>query len=380
MGADVRIVRGDDFSRIIGATLFDVPGRASGGGTSHLNLRAIESLPEVVRGERAALIVATTDEGNLAKILVSAGLRRQVSTGEKPVLVPVISLDRFETIDRGDRVTRKARGRDLVLFDGFQFDLDTGQVVPAGFGGDVAYSSGAADGPALIAVGRNRLYAIDRPLSAHGAERGRPSAGPDVLPTDFEGRYTLVSNGQMSGILELNVMPDGAVSGRFRSDRNGSMYPVTGKVAADLTRRIEFGIQFPRSKQVFEGLLWTEEKNVFAGTVQVLEHPYSFVAVREGTPLVPEPIDATSPPRAPTILKAATRVITLGEPDRYALDGVPRSEEELIAALREAGKDHAPIDVLLRVPASTTFDRVRRAVRIVRGSGIATIRLDAAEP
>ena len=127
---------------------------------------------------------------------------------------------------------------------------------------------------------------------------GRPSAGPAVVPDDFNGRYTLVSNGQTSGSLELVVAADGAVSGRFRSDRNGSVYPVTGRIPADLTRRIEFEIKFPRTRQAFDGLLWTEEKNVFAGTVQILEHPYSFVAVREGAALLPASIDATSPPRA----------------------------------------------------------------------------------
>ena len=63
-----------------------------------------------MRGERSALIVATTDQGNLAKLLVSPGLRRQASAGDKPAMVPVISLDRFETIDRGDRVAPEGAG------------------------------------------------------------------------------------------------------------------------------------------------------------------------------------------------------------------------------------------------------------------------------
>jgi hypothetical protein len=277
-------------------------------------------------------------------------------------------------------VGRTARGRDVVLFDGFAFDLDTGQVVPAGFGGDIAYNAQGPDGPALIALGKTKLFAIDRPVPLPGAGAARPSPGPAVLPTDFNGRFTLVSNGQMSGVLELDVAADGAVSGRFRSDRNGRVYPVTGKVAADLSRRIELEIQFPRSKQVFDGLLWTEEKNVFAGTVTILEHPYSFVAVREGSPLVPEPIEGTSPVRAPTSLRSATRVITLAGPDRYELDGVPKTSEELTSALMAASKDQAAIEVLLRVPPSTSFESVQRAVRLVRGAGIGTVRLATADP
>ncbi len=380
LSAPTRLVRGDEFGRIIGAPLFEVTTRSNAKGTARISLRTIESLPEVVRGERSALIVATTDQGNVAKLLVSAGLRRQASTGDPPRLVPVLSLDRFETIDRGDRVARRARGRDVVLFEGFEFDLDSGQVVPAGFGGDVRYSSRGAAGPELVALGTNQLYAIDRPLSVPGVEPGRPSAGPAVVATDFGGRFSLIANGQTSGALELNVGADGAVAGRFRSDRNGSMYAVTGKVAADLPRRIDFEIQFPRSRQVFEGLLWTDEKNVFAGTVRIADHPFSFLAVREGTALAPEPIDATSPPRAPTPLKDSTRVITMEEPDRYGFDGVPMSAEGLAAALAAAGKAQTPIEVLLRVPPATPFERFERAVRLVRGAGISTIRLTGADP
>ena len=129
----------------------------------------------------------------------------------------------------------------------------------------------------------------------------RPAALPPGRPscrTISTADTRSISNGQTSGALELVVAADGTVSGRFRSDRNGSVYPVSGRIAADLTRRIEFEIKFPRTRQVFDGLLWTEEKNVFAGTVQILEHPYSFVAVREGAALLPDSIDATSPPRA----------------------------------------------------------------------------------
>ena len=183
MGVGCSPVRADEFGRIVGPVLFDVPGRSNAGGAGHLGVRTIEALPEVVRGERSALIVATTDQGNLAKLLVSAGLRRHVSIGDKPAMAPLISLDRFETIDRGDRVARKARGRDVALFDGFEFDLDTGQVVPGGFGGDIAFSSKGPDGPRLIAVGRNRLYAIEKPLSTTDGGQvalraGRPSSRP----------------------------------------------------------------------------------------------------------------------------------------------------------------------------------------------------------
>lgn len=371
--------RADEFSRIVGPPLFEVPRTFEARKARRLSLRAIEALPEVLRGERSALIVATTDQGHLAKLLVTQGLRKPASAGPAPKMAPVLVVERYETIDAGDRVSRKARGRDILLFDRFEFDLDTGQVVPPGYGGDVAFSTEGRDGPGLAALGGNALYPIDKPFSVPGAEPGRPSEGRVVLPTDFNGRYTLISNGQMSGALELSVAADGAVSGRFRSDRNGSMYPVTGKVADDMPRRIEFEVQFPRSRQAFDGLLWTEDKNVFAGTVQIQGHPYSFIAVREGMPLYPEPIDATGPPRAPSAPKTSTRVIALEGTDRFRLDGASKSEPELTAALRAAGQAGTPIEVLIRVPPMTTFERVQRAVGSVRAAGVSTIRFAASE-
>ncbi len=186
----------DDFGRIMGPALFEIPQRSKEQRTAHLSLRTIESLPEVVRGERAALVIATTDQGNLAKLLVSPGLRRQAAAGDKPAMVAVINLERFETVDSGDRVSWKARGREVLLFDGFEFDLDTGQVVPPGFGGDIRFLSNGAGGPELMALGQNALYPIDKPVPVPPSQPGRPSPGPAVAPGDFQGRYALVANGQ----------------------------------------------------------------------------------------------------------------------------------------------------------------------------------------
>jgi biopolymer transport protein ExbD len=367
----------DEFGRFLGPPLFDVPTHPDARGQGRLSVRALEALPEVLRGERSALVIVTTDQGNMAKLLVSSGLRKRQGDGGKEALAPVLILDRFETIDGRDRISWKARGRDTVLFDGFAFDLDTGQVVPEGFGGDICLkAAGGAAGPELTALGTNKLYTFDKPLPAAPASPGHPSAGRAVLPTDFSGRYSLMANGQMSGTLDLSVDPDGMVSGQFRSDRNGSVYPVTGKVAADLPRKITFTIQFPRSEQVYEGLLWTEEKNAFAGTVQILDHPYSFFAIREGASLAADTIDLD---RAlpPQIAHSTTSwVITIEDAaDRYTLEGAPKSAADLSTALAAVVKVHPNRGVVLRVPESMPFERVHRAVRIIREAGIASIRI-----
>src|SRR4029077_16521256 len=98
----------------------------------------------------------------------------------------------------------------------------------------------------------------------------------------FNGRYRLFANGQWSGMLTLQVAGDRTVTGRFRSDLNGTAYPVEGQVAADVPQKITFTVKYPRTKQEFEGLLWTEGKGAMAGTLTMLGRGFGFFAVREG--------------------------------------------------------------------------------------------------
>lgn len=103
-----------------------------------------------------------------------------------------------------------------------------------------------------------------------------------MLLGDFNGRFDLVADGQWSGRLDLAVDAEGIVSGWYRSEKNGATHAITGKAGEGAPQRIRFEVQFPRARQAYEGLIWSEGKNVIAGTVSMLEHEYSFVAVREG--------------------------------------------------------------------------------------------------
>jgi hypothetical protein len=275
----------DEFGRLDGAPFFELLNRPDAHAHARLTFRELEALPTVLRDERAALVLVKTDQGNLAKLLVSPGLRKlKPSTKDGPV-VPVLIVERFETIDAGDRRSFKARGKELTLFDGFQFDLDAGQVVPAGLGGDIVFLTQAHDGPRLAAIDGSGLYTLEKPPPSTTGVPGKPSVGRTVAKADFAGRYNLVANGQWSGTLVLAVDPAGAIAGNFRSNRNGAAYPVTGQVAADIPQKVVFSVQFPRAQQTYEGFLWTEGKNVIAGSLSMLEHPYSFIAVREGVSL-----------------------------------------------------------------------------------------------
>ncbi len=279
---DGPIARADEFGRLDGAPLFDIPGRAGTRSPAALSFRDLEALPSALPGERAAFLIVKTDHGNLAKILVSSAFKKLSGTDQAASTVPVIVVERFETIDSLDRRSFKARGKGVTLFDGFQFDLDSGQVVPDRAGGDVRFTAKAPGEPSLAAVSPSTLYVLEQPLSPSPPEAGRPSPGRAILPGDFSGRFDLVADGQWSGRLELSVDALGAVTGFFRSERNGSSYPVKGTAADGVPQRIRFEVRFPRASQSYDGLIWSEGKNVIAGTVTMLDHLYSFIAIREG--------------------------------------------------------------------------------------------------
>jgi hypothetical protein len=366
-----QFARGDEFERLEGASFFDLIQRSDARAHGALTSRQVEALPVVLRSERAAFLIVRTDEGHLAKMLISFGFRKQNASRKQGSLVPVMLLERFWTLNAGDRVSIKARGKDVVLYDDFRYDLDSGQVVPDELGGDILFATGGAEGPRLVALGAARIYTLTEPLPVSTGAAGQPSSGQAVLPGDFAGRYRLLANGQWSGGLELTV-GDGTVTGRFRSDRNGAVYPVTGSIAAANPGKITFTIQFPRAQQTFEGLLWSDGKNAFAGTMVMLERPFSFVAVREGAALEPEAIGLALGGTPATAVRP--KIVNLeAAADRYLYEGGARTPSELAVALSRAVKADAATNVILVVPGALPFDRVLRAVQLVQNAGVKAI-------
>ena len=152
------------------------------------------------------------------------------------------------------------------------------------------------------------------------------------------------------------------MTGHFRSDRNGSAYPVAGKVAAEVPQKIEFSVQFPRARQTYEGYLWTEGKNAIAGTVSMLDHPYSFIAVREGTSLGTE-IDLGLPGRHCRIRRPAGRHNGVRGGAIATLDGVAMFGRGIDRRGVKGRSNEPATGVLLRVADAVPFERVRRAAR-----------------
>ena len=153
----------------------------------------------------------------------------------------------------------------------------------------------------------------------------------------------------------------------------GTASRVMGKVAADLPQKIEFTIQFPRARQSYEGFLWTEGKNAIAGSVSMLERPYGFIAVREGTALNSE-IDLGLSAPVPDRVNRRVVLIEAGS-DRYTLDGVAKTAAELTEALSQDAQNKKTTDALVRAGDTVPFERVLRAVAAIRAAGVTSVRL-----
>ena len=115
-------------------------------------------------------------------------------------------------------------------------------------GADIVFSAQGASEPGMRAVGASRLFTLSKPLPPSPPLAGRPSSGRAILPGDFSGRFDLLADGQWSGRLDLEVDASGAVSGSFRSEKNGTAYPVTGTAGEGGARRIRFEVKFPRAR------------------------------------------------------------------------------------------------------------------------------------
>jgi hypothetical protein len=370
--------RADQFEQLDGPMLARILKSGDATARPRLTVDEIAAMPSMLRDSRSALALGSTDGGNPARLLLVPELRRPASGVGEPI--PVLVLERLDTFDSADTSTRLASRRDLVLYDGFQVDLDSGQVVPEGQGGDVVFRVSGEDGPRLEAIGPAKLFTMAKAPAFDDAKVPRPTPGRAVVPADFAGRYRLFANGQWSGTLDLKVEARGVVLGKFRSDLHGTTYAVTGQVATDAPQKVHFAISFPRARQEFEGYLWGEGKGAMAGTASLLERTFGFFAIREGAHYAPEGKDV-GPLEGPDTDRPGRHVVEI-RGDGLTLDDHPATLEGLAATLKalvEADAIPAPW-ALIRVPADQKYGDVLRVVEALRASGISTIRLEPPVP
>lgn len=215
-------------------------------------------------------IVVKTDDDNWTKALVTWGLRKG-KNGPTPVLI----IERFVTY-RGDRPNlTTAAGKDIMLFPGFSFNFDIGQVVPEGQGEDIKCEAEAT----LTVADAAKLYPLDGPAVPETTnEKPKPTDHSEVLPEDFVGTWVVRIDGRWEGRWELKV-DDRRVYGKFVSDSTKSEYELNGRIAG-LAHNARFDVELANTSQTFDAYLWTKDKSAIAGTVVIAERKVGFYALR----------------------------------------------------------------------------------------------------
>lgn len=218
------------------------------------------------------VIIVRTNDGNLAKAVVAWGFRRGP---DKPT--PVLLIERFFTYraDRPDATL--AVGDNVMLFAGFQFNFDLGQVVPDEQGGDVRFTAESRIEPVAAA----KLYGLNgsqipRPKKAAEVD---PADRDGVLPEDFTGVWDVSVDGRWRGEWRLKVDNRGRAGGRYTSDESKSVYELKGRTAAQ-PHNLKLDLQLDNAVQSFDAWLWTKDKSAIAGTSTLAGRKFGFYAIR----------------------------------------------------------------------------------------------------
>jgi hypothetical protein len=270
-----RLLRGDSFDNYTNVVLAKVPTAAGVLTLKKLTPALMVERAGVLPGTSGALVVVRTNEGRLSKLLVQPARQKLQDKSSAPILL----IDRFVTYQHGEERTVVAAGSNVRLFDGFQFNLDMGQVVPPSVGGDLRFVS--AGGRVFVEpVGKAALFLVTRPLPDSSPQKTeKVTIGSKFEARYFDGTYKLFDDGRRSGTLHLKVLAGGDVQGSYYSDKDGQKYEVSGKVG-EPPQAIEFTITYPRTRQVFTGLMFTGDGRAITGSSFLQERKAGFYALR----------------------------------------------------------------------------------------------------
>jgi hypothetical protein len=218
-------------------------------------------------------VIVKTHSGHWTKALVAWGLKR----GDEGKVAPVLFIERYVTYDNDRPDLALASGKGVMLFPGFHFNFEIGQVVPEGQGGDVVFG----EDKKLRPVGGAQVFALNGSLlpPAEAGEKYDPTAQEGVRPRDFAGTWQVDADGRWAGQWILIVEEDGAVQGSYVSDESKSVYPVRGQVSG-LPHRMTLDVELANTTQSFEAFLWTKDKSTMAGMTTLAERKFGFYAKR----------------------------------------------------------------------------------------------------
>ncbi len=241
-----------------------------GTATASFSMKDGAKLKPIGKRISSPCIVFKTDDENWTKALITWGLRKG-KNGPTPVLI----IERFVTY-RGDRPNlTTAAGKDVMLFPGFAFNFDIGQVVPEGQGEDIKCEGDAI----LTAAEPAKMYALNGPAIPEASDgKTKPADHAEVLPEDFAGSWKVRIDGRWDGRWDLKV-DDRRVYGKFISEGTKSEYELNGRIAG-MAHNARFDVELANTSQTFDAYLWTKDKAAMAGTVVIAERKVGFYAIR----------------------------------------------------------------------------------------------------
>ena len=246
-------------------------------GTQHVKELPRELLLEhnrVLPNLKGAFLVVKTNEGRYARLLVQAAGQK---VGDKTL--PILLIERFVTYKEGEERQVVAEGKNVRLFQDFQFNLDLGQVVPASVGGDLRLTV-TEEKTFVEPVGKAEMYLVTKPLTEAAPKKAeKVVVGATFEPKYFNGTYKLVDDGRRFGKLVLHVDAAGDVSGWLYSDKDGAKYEVTGRVG-EPSHAIKFKVQLPRTPLEFQGWMFTKDGQAICGFSRLQEREFGFYALR----------------------------------------------------------------------------------------------------
>ncbi len=241
---------------------------------TELSSRQAAELRTLAPGITSPAVVVVTQDGNLVKALVSWAFRKDPEGGPP---APVLMIERYVTYDRSRENQSLASGRDVMLFPGYGFNFDIGQVVPEGQGEDVRFNEQRR----LVTVGTAELFPLNGPAVEEPAADSRdPTDHDGVLARDFAGTWTLDADGRWVGTLELTHGEGTGLKGQFTSKETDSTYPVDVFWNPAQPSRVKFAVGFPATTVDFVGHIWTTDKGRIAGTATMIDREFGFVAQR----------------------------------------------------------------------------------------------------
>jgi hypothetical protein len=275
-GAFPQVVYADAFDHYTNTVLTKVPDAKGIKEIKQLTPALIADHDGVLARTTGTMVVIKTNETRYAKLLVQDARQKTTSTEA----VPILLIERYVTYKEGEEQAVQAKGQNIRLFDGFQFNLDIGQVVPASVAGDLRFVA-TKDKTYAEPVGKAKMYLVTKPLpEATPKKATRPEIGATFEPRFFDGTYKLYDDGRRSGTLHLKVEKKNKVSGKYYSAKDGRKYEVVGKIGSP-AHTIEFTIIYPRTRQEFHGWMFTGDGKAIAGFTRLQDRDMGFYALRE---------------------------------------------------------------------------------------------------